>query len=87
MSRRQKKSQKKKSQDIERFLKTPCEDLDKEISEWVWGNQRQNLNPHQSTKSVFLPPPADKPTPYGGCRSAFLIFEREATGLPLSIFE
>jgi len=55
---------KKKSQDVGCFLKTSCEDRDKEISERNEGNPRQDLNPHQWIKRGFLPPPADKPTPY-----------------------
>jgi hypothetical protein len=45
----------KKSQDMGRLLKTYCEDLDQEISEWDEGNPRQDLNPHPSTKRVFYP--------------------------------
>ena len=55
---------KKKSQDMGGFLKTFWGDRDKEISERDWGNQRQDLNPHQWIKRGSLPPPADKPTPY-----------------------
>jgi len=55
---------KKKSQDMGGVLKTSCEDRDKEISERNEGNPRQDFNPHHSIKRGFLPPPADKPTPY-----------------------
>jgi hypothetical protein len=46
------------------YIGVSGEERDKEISERDWGNPRQDLNRHPSIKRGFLPPPADKPTPY-----------------------
>ena len=45
------------------FLKPSWGDLDKELSEWDEGDQRQDLHLHQPTKGSFLPTPGGKPTP------------------------
>ena len=36
------------------FLKPSWGDLDKELSEWEEGDQRQDLLPHQPTKREFF---------------------------------
>ena len=41
---------KKKSQDMGGFLKTSCEDRDKEILERDWDDSRQNIHAHPSIK-------------------------------------
>ena len=37
------------------FLKTSCEDRDKEISERDWDDPRQDIHAHPSIKGVFYP--------------------------------